>query len=219
MIRAVLFDLDGTLLDRDASVKAFIEEQYSRLSRWIGHVPKEVYTTKFVELDDHGYVWKDKVYHQLIQEFNIIDLTKEDLLDDYLNHFKNCCVPFPNLHSMLEEFKKKQYLLGMITNGKGKFQMDNIKALEIERYFNAILISEWEGIKKPDPKIFTRALQLLNVTAEECVFVGDHPLNDIKAPIEIGMKAILKKSIHLNDNKADAVVDDLATLPTIVENL
>ena len=35
----------------------------------------------------------------------------------------------------------------MIPNGYGQFQMDNIKALGIEKYFETILVSEWEGIK------------------------------------------------------------------------
>lgn len=41
--------------------------------------------------------------------------------------------------------------------------MDNIKALGIEKYFETILVSEWEGVKKPDPQIFNRALEQLNV--------------------------------------------------------
>lgn len=56
MIKAVLFDLDGTLLDRDASVKWFIEEQYERLDKQLGHVLKEKYISRFIELDNHGYL-------------------------------------------------------------------------------------------------------------------------------------------------------------------
>lgn len=62
MINAVIFDLDGTLLNRDASLQKFIEGQYERLNKWIGHIPKEEYTSRFKELDCRGYVWKDKVY-------------------------------------------------------------------------------------------------------------------------------------------------------------
>lgn len=49
MIRAVLFDLDNTLLNRDASVKKFIELQYERLQKYIEHIPKEKYITRFIE--------------------------------------------------------------------------------------------------------------------------------------------------------------------------
>jgi FMN phosphatase YigB (HAD superfamily) len=51
MIKAVLFDLDGTLLYRDASVEQFIAIQYDRLSNELNHISKNDYTARFVELD------------------------------------------------------------------------------------------------------------------------------------------------------------------------
>lgn len=71
IFKAVLFDLDGTLLNRDKSVELFINKQYERLYELLSHIPKEQYISRFIELDNHGYVWKDKVYQQLISEFNI----------------------------------------------------------------------------------------------------------------------------------------------------
>ncbi|WP_100406995.1 HAD family hydrolase [Bacillus solitudinis] len=219
MIKAVLFDLDGTLLNRDESVQIVIEKQYDRLSRFIGHISKEVYVTRFIELDNHGYVWKDKVYQQLVVEFNVTEITWEELLDDYMLEFKNSCIPFPNLIEMLEELRSSNLMLGMITNGKGQFQMDNITALGIEKYFDTLLISEWEGIKKPDPKIFEKALEALNVLPYESLFVGDHPENDVKAAQNIGLKGIWKKNQQWNSVDAYFIVDDLAELPSIIGKL
>ncbi|WP_419893507.1 HAD family hydrolase [Oceanobacillus kimchii] len=219
MIKAVLFDLDGTLLNRDESIKGFVNHQYERLKKWVGHIPKDKYITRFLELDKRGYVWKDKVYQQLIQEFDISKMTLEDLLQDYISEFRFNCVPFDNLIQMLEDLKSKNVLLGMITNGYGQFQMDNIKALGIERYFDVILVSEWEGIKKPDPEIFKKALEKLDVPPEQSIFVGDHPKNDVKAAQSIGMKGIWKKDLQWNDVEADFTVNDLMELPLIVKNL
>ncbi|MFS0774778.1 HAD family hydrolase [Neobacillus sp. 3P2-tot-E-2] len=212
MLTAVLFDLDGTLLDRDESVKKFIHSQYDRLNRSVGHIPRETYIKRFIELDQRGYVWKDKVYQQLTEEFQITRLTWEDFLQDYLTNFKNHCVPFPNLIPTLEKLKSRNLRLGMITNGKGQFQLDNIKALGIEKYFDTILISEWEGIKKPDPEIFKRALHQLNVSAHQSIFVGDHPENDVKAAQNVGMKGVWKKDPQWDSIEADYIVDDLAEL-------
>lgn len=106
-------------------------------------------------------MWKDKVYQQLTEEFDIRGVTWEELLQDYISHFKDHCIPFPNLVDLLEELRRNQWILGIITNGMGQFQMDNIKALGIEKYFEAILVSEWGGLKKPDPAIFLRALDRL----------------------------------------------------------
>ncbi|MBT2724500.1 HAD family hydrolase [Bacillus sp. ISL-46] len=219
MIKAAIFDLDGTLLNRDESVKRFIDNQYERLNKWVSHIPKEKYTTRFIELDNRGYVWKDKVYQQLTQELHITGITSEDLLQDYISEFKNNCVPFANLTQMLEELKSINLLLGMITNGYGQFQMDSIKALGIEKHFDVILVSEWEGIKKPDPQIFKRALEKLNVSSKQSIFVGDHPKNDVKAAQNVGMKGIWKKDFQWENVEADFTVNDLAELPLIIENL
>lgn len=213
IFKAVLFDLDGTLLNRDESVELFINQQYERLYELLSHIPKEQYISRFIELDNHGYVWKDKVYQQLICEFNIPSVTWEELLQDYVKQFKHHCVGFPHIHKMLEELKNNKIALGLITNGYGQFQMDNIKALDIEKYFDVILVSEWEGIKKPNPQIFMNALEQLNVEASESVFIGDHPENDVKAAQNVGMKGIWKKDNQWTDIEADAIIDDYLELP------
>lgn len=219
MIKAVLFDFDGTLLDRDQSVMKFIDMQFDRLNKWVGHIPKEMYMTRFIELDSRGYVWKDKVYQQLAHEFNVTGVNWEYLFQDYINEFKNNCVPFPNLLIMLDELKRNNIVLGMITNGYGQFQMDNIKALGIEHYFETILVSEWEGLKKPDIQIFKRALIQLKVGANQSVFVGDHPENDVKASKNAGMKSVWKKDVQWDNIDADFTVNDLAEIPIIINNL
>lgn len=219
MIKAVLFDLDGTLLNRDESLKGFINYQYERLKRFVGNVPKNQYIARFIELDGRGYVWKDKVYQQLTRELNISKITWDELLQDYIDNFKFNCVPFDNLIQMLEELKRSNVSLGMITNGYGQFQMNNVKALGIEQYFDVILVSEWEGIKKPDPEIFQRALEKINVSPEQSIFVGDHPENDVKASQNIGMKGIWKKDLQWKDVKADFIVNNLEELPLIIGGL
>ncbi|OAT72891.1 HAD family hydrolase [Parageobacillus thermoglucosidasius] len=219
MVKAVMFDLDGTLLDRDASIQKFIEYQYERLKHLLSHIPKESYIARFIELDNRGYVWKDTVYKQMVKEFAIIGITWENLLEDYMNYFHKSCVPFPYLVWLLEELKRKSLKLGMITNGKGQFQMRSIKALGIEGYFDTILISEWEGMSKPDPWLFQRALDQLHVLANESVFVGDHPINDVQAARNAGMKTIWKKDAIYESADADFVIEELKEIPGIIETL
>ena len=219
MIKAVLFDLDGTLLDRDASLKKFIDSQYNRLHPFLSHIPKEDYKKRFVELDSRGYVWKDRVYRQLIDEFKIVGITWEQLLDDYLTQFKHHCVPFPNLIELLEYLKSENIKLGMITNGYTSLQYGNIKALGIEKYFKTIVISEQEGIKKPDSEIFIRALKRLGSNATESMYVGDHPINDVQASKLVGMRGVWKRDCYWNSPvEADFIIDDLLELEHIVNH-
>ncbi|WP_377890706.1 HAD family hydrolase [Alkalihalobacillus sp. R86527] len=219
MIKTVLFDLDGTLLNRDASVKAFIDDQYDRLSDVVSHIPKQEYVDRFIDLEQRGYVWKDKVSQQMVSELELKSVTWDDLLHDYITEFQHHCVAFPNLIPMLEELKKRHISLGMITNGYGQFQMNNIDALGIKAYFDAIFISEWEGLRKPDPKLFHRALTKLNASKQESMFIGDHPDNDVRAASNLGMKAVWKRDDHSETVDADGVVDDLMDLPTLLDHL
>ncbi|GLC90272.1 HAD family hydrolase [Lysinibacillus piscis] len=218
-MKAVVFDLDGTLLNRDASLIAFVEHQYHRLEKFLDHIPKEQYINRFITLDNHGYTWKDKVYTQLITEFNIQHLSTEQLLADYIQQFQHHCIAFPNLVKLFQQLKQLDIKLGIITNGIGQFQMSNIQALGIDLYVDTILISEWEGIKKPDAEIFIRALHKLHVTADESVFVGDHPINDVQAAQLVGMTSIWKSNSQWQDVQADFIINDLLEIIPIVKML
>jgi putative hydrolase of the HAD superfamily len=93
MKKLVLFDLDGTLLDRDKSVKQFITVQHDRLNSHLNHISQSEYAARFIALDCHGHVWKDKVYQQLVTEFKITSITLQALLNDYEKQFQFHCVP------------------------------------------------------------------------------------------------------------------------------
>ncbi|MGE6258285.1 HAD family hydrolase [Heyndrickxia sporothermodurans] len=219
MIKAALFDLDGTLLNRDASVEKLIRNQYDRFRESAGHIPKDTYLLRFIELECRGYVWKDKVYQQLVKEFHIHNVSWKELLEDYVTQFQFHCIPFPNLKRLLDILKCEGLALAIISNGIGQFQMNNVIALGIEKYFDNIFISEWEGVKKPNQQIFERAMHKLNVQAIECVFIGDHPENDIKAAHNIGMRTIWKKDNFYENVEADYVVDDLIEIVAIINEI
>nr|WP_112179458.1 MULTISPECIES: HAD-IIIA family hydrolase [Paraliobacillus] len=219
MIKAVLFDLDGTLLDRDTTIRNFIEDQYDRFRHYLYTVPKRNYVNRFIELDQHGYVWKDKVYKELIEEYHFAELTWESMLEDYLLHVSEHAVAYSGLNEMIKTLKRSGYHLGIITNGKSVLQMNMIEVLNIKSYFDVILISESEGIKKPDPLIFQKALISLKVRPNESIYIGDHPKNDVQAAMSIGMQGIWKRNNSTAIIDADAVIDNLAEIPRIIENI
>jgi putative hydrolase of the HAD superfamily len=218
--KAAIFDLDGTLLDRESSLEKFIVTQYQRLKLLPGAADQKAYTRRFIELDARGSVWKDKVYQSIVAEFGITALTWQELLEDYILHFSSCCIEFPGMKKGLARLEKQGFALGIITNGRSPFQEKNIQALGIEDYFSTILVSEKEGIKKPEAAIFQRAAANLGVPVQGAVYVGDHPEADIADAKKAGMKAIWKK----NDNwpapaSPDAVFENFEELPGIIENL
>ncbi|MDM5195822.1 HAD family hydrolase [Bacillus hominis] len=217
MIRAVLFDLDGTLLDRRQSLVRFIRDQYDRFASHLIKVEKSEYCSRFLELDNNGYTWKDKVYATLLCEYNITTLTQEQLLHDYTTNFQHHCIPFPNMHELLQRLTQQNIKIGIITNGFTDFQMHNLRALNIHTYTNTILVSEAEGIKKPHPEIFERALQKLNVKAKECLYVGDHPENDVLGSEQVGILGVWKKDSFWVDFEHSRMADDLLEVLSFLE--
>ncbi|MGI0491428.1 HAD family hydrolase [Alkalinema pantanalense CENA528] len=218
MVKSILFDLDDTLLDRNTSIQQFIAAQYDRLSRSFNHVSKTDYVTRFVELDCHGRVGKDQVYQTLVAEFAIETIRWKALREDYETQFQWHCIPFPFLVETLHQFRQQGYLLGIVTNGLGHVQNRSIDGLGIRDYFDTILISEVEQVRKPEPEIFLRALDRLRTTAHNSVFIGDHPKADIEGAKGVGMKTIWKRNSYwLETPTADATIDHLHEIPAILQ--
>lgn len=214
MIKAILFDLDGTILDRSSSLKGFIDYQYNKFIDYFYHIDKTTFKNKFIELDQNGCVSKDKVYAELINIFNIKHITVNTLLDDYIQHFCNHCLPYPDLKETLDILKLNQLKLGIITNGKYPFQYDNIKSLEINKYMDVILVSEKENIKKPNPLIFDRAAKILDLELCECLFVGDSFKNDYEASRLAGMHGIYREN---GENEIHTITDKIKNLNELID--
>jgi len=89
----------------------------------------------------------------------------------------------------------EQYRVGLISNfTHAPVIHKSLRKVCIHRYFNAIIISEDVGWRKPSPEIFKDALNRLQVTANEAVFIGDSPIEDIKGAKDAGIKTIFVAS-------------------------
>ncbi|MBI3957456.1 MAG: HAD family hydrolase [Chloroflexi bacterium] len=217
MIRAVLFDMDETLLDRQASLRAFAAAQYSRHRDRLAGLSVDSFVERFIELDNNGALWKDEVYRRILDEHRIAAIDPQSLLAEYIAGFHCFCQPFPGLGEMAAELIADGRRLGLITNGLYPFQWRNFQALGVAHSFSAVLVSEKEGVRKPDPEIFRRALARLGVTADEAVFVGDNPEADIRGAQRVGMRTVYRPNRFWPECPlADAVCTDLHELPAIL---
>lgn len=190
MIRSILFDLDETLLNRTETVRHFLAEQHQRFDPVREAVSLKAYVETFLKLDGHGYIKKDIVYPQLVEEF-ALDVDWRQLLADYedkrrWHHF----ILFPNVEEYLHEKREAGYKLGIITNGSVNSQQPKIDQTGLDKLVDTYLISEREQVRKPEPEIFLRAAKRLDVATTECIFVGDNPQADILGAQQVGMKAV-----------------------------
>jgi HAD superfamily hydrolase (TIGR01549 family) len=70
----------------------------------------------------------------------------------------------------------------------------SLRKLGIDKYFNAVLVSENVGWRKPHRIIFEEALKMLQVKAEESIFIGDSPIEDIEGATTLGIRTIFVAS-------------------------
>jgi putative hydrolase of the HAD superfamily len=190
LIKAVLFDLDETLLDREAMIERFLIGQYARLA--LQTPSYEVYRARFKELDEHGYADRYQVFQTLAAEFSL-PFSAEELLADFRRHVWQSSQPFPDTYDVLKALHSRGYPLGLITNGSSEAQRGKLNATDLAAYFDVILISEEEKIRKPEAAIFLRAAEKLNVDPGACMFAGDNPQADIAGAHSVGMTTVWRK--------------------------
>lgn len=194
MIKAVFFDLDGTLFDRDTTVGNLLEEQYVAFATELARIPREDFVARVAVLDDHGHRSKPEVYAMVCGEFGLPLSLGQTLTTDFWDRYHDDCRPFPGLIETLQELRRRGKKLGIVTNGTSAVQDGTIDALAIRDLMDAILVSEAEGVRKPSPEIFQRAAARVGVQSAECCYVGDHPEIDVAGARGAGLHAIWKRT-------------------------
>lgn len=156
-IEAVVFDLDGTLLDRRRSFERFLRDQWERFANCLQTADREEYVQTLIELDRDGYASRESLFTGLIARFRIPSGAAEALLDDYRVGFPNACLLFPDAAQTLSCLRTSGLKLGLITNGSIRMQSRKLQCLALTSLFDTILISDAEGISKPDSRTASRA--------------------------------------------------------------
>ncbi|MHC1590748.1 MAG: HAD family hydrolase [Candidatus Helarchaeales archaeon] len=207
-IKAVIFDLYRTLIDPTAT-KNPDEETYQFLQEKFGvqatfeqfkKKKEEIYIKYFKQRDtppfneiEPKYWWKE-IVESLSPSHSSIT---EDDLEGIIRLRNGIWMPrtrlYPEVREVLEHLKHEQHLkLGVITNiSRGDFARKNMDYLHVTHFFDVILTSAEEGIRKPHPLIFKQALSRLGVNNSETIFCGDTRWDDVKGARDAGIFAVL----------------------------
>ena len=194
MIRAVLFDLDGTLFNRDATVASILARQISIFRDFIRPERAATFCNRVTVLDAHGHQDKREVYATVATEFGFDTAVTEQLIASFWAEYPHHCHLDAGVAATLAELRRRGLRLGIVTNGAASVQNAALDGLGVRDAVDAVLISETEGVRKPDAAIFHRAAQRLGVRPDECCFVGDHPTVDIAGAKAAGLHAIWKRT-------------------------
>ena len=190
MLEAVLFDLDETLLVRRAAIVAFIGDQYDRYATDLADIDRDRFIVRFLALEDEGRTPKVAVYPALVAELGIVSPSSAQLLADYQALYPGYATLSPGAKETLVALRASGLKLGIVTNGNGTVQNGKIDATGLRPLLDIVLVSEVEGLRKPDIAFFNLALQRLGVAAGQTMFVGDNPAVDIEGARNAGLAAV-----------------------------
>jgi len=191
-IEAVLFDVGQTFLYPDFPfLKNLLAEydvstEFETLNK--GAAAAREKTFRHREQEN----WKEYFTHWMqlagAPEQKIPEILQRIFERHQREHFWNWLDPIaPEVFDQLKNFG---YRLGVISNSDGSIAAA-MKKFGLAKFFDCILDSRVVGVEKPNPKIFAMALQLLNLSAEKCVYVGDNYDRDVIGARGVGITPIL----------------------------
>ncbi len=194
-LRGVLIDFGYTLAYlNEENVKRYREELVSILRKYGYNKTLD----DFVPILDSTYKSSTKGEVKDIYEFwkvllKNLGIHERPILVQELTELRKNHVPtrfrlYDGVISVLSTLRKK-YKLALVSNCFVGLS-DVLKALNLTRFFDCIVLSYEIGVKKPDKRIYLEALQRLKLRPEECVFVSD-AINDLEGAREVGLKTIL----------------------------
>ena len=146
-------------------------------------------------LDDFGYADKTEVFAQLAAEYSLSHSPRQ-LFEDFQHHLLISLCGMPQAPEVLLGLRERGVKLGVVTNGQTGMQSAVLERLGLLPLLDDVLISGAVGIAKPDPRLYALALSRLGLSAEETLFVGDSPRNDVQGPQLAGMRAAHLPTSH-----------------------
>ena len=189
MIEAVIFDMFETLVTLFTGRTYFSEHITAALNQPIeafrkcGHETEKDRTLGKYSMEEGLSITLKNLGAWSPENVQLVCRKRREALGDT---FK--AIP-PESLWLLQTLREKGLKTGLITNTFSD-ERDMILSSPLYPLFDAAMISYEHAISKPDPEIYRRAMQALNVTAEECLYVGDGGSHELEGARSLGMQAI-----------------------------
>lgn len=177
MVKAVVFDLDDTLI----SEKEYIKSGYRHIA---GIIEDRFVMDKNTVFDDLMNLFKVSplnVFNRLYDMYQI-EYSKEmilDLVKEYRGHFPDIQF-YDDVLPCLSELKRSGIKVGIITDGYAIAQRQKLKAIQADKYFDEVIVTDELGREywKPHTKSFEIMKEKFKVNFDEMIYVGDNPEKD-----------------------------------------
>jgi putative hydrolase of the HAD superfamily len=222
MLKAVIFDLDNTLVDfmlmkkqaidaainamRDAGLKLSTDEIHQRID--------QIYKERGIEFQS---VFDELLY----REFSKIDhkILSAGVIA-YRRAREAALVPYPHVTMTLIKLSKMQLKLGVVSDAPGKEAWLRLCYLNFHHLFDAVVTFDDTGMRKPNPEPFRKVLEMLQIEPGEALMVGDWAERDVLGAAQVGMKTVFARygnTFGTEISNANYDIDDITQLIDIVK--
>ena len=221
-IKAVVFDLDNTLLDfmkmKEASILAAVE---GMISAGLALDRSEAVADIKAIYDRKGYEFQevfDDYLRQVTGSINYKYLASAIVA--YRRAKEAALMLYPRVHETLLTLLKDGLKLGVVSDAPSREAWMRLCYLNFHHLFDAVVTFDDTNVHKPDPAPFREICRLLNVNFNESIMVGDWPERDLVGASNVGMLTAFAKYGHtgkVEQSGADYDLDDIYKLIEIVD--
>jgi putative hydrolase of the HAD superfamily len=197
---AILFDIDGTLMDDDRAVFLALSSFHASHGRELG-LSLEGLTSRWRDLLNLHFAryLAGEISMQEQRRARVVDLfatTKplltpaeaDSLFATYLSHYRASWCAYPDALPALAALGG--FGLAVLSNGDQSQQSQKLRNCALDTYFSEIITSSDTGWAKPAPETFLSACRRLGIPPGRCVYVGDNVETDARASASAGMISV-----------------------------
>jgi len=195
MIKAIIFDLDNTLVDFmlmksravDAAVHAMIDAGLEYTHEEAIRKINEIYNREGIE------------YQQVLDEFieNVLKRNDQKIISAGIVAYRTAreaaLKPYPKVFPTLIELIKLGIKLAVVSDAPSKEAWLRLSYLSFHHIFDVVVTFDDSGEKKPSPVPFNLALDKLGLEASECLMIGDWAERDVVGAKAVGMKTVFAR--------------------------
>jgi len=224
MIKAVIFDLDNTLLDfmkmKEYAVKAAIA---GMIEAGLDIDPDESYKTIIGIYEKEG--WENQQVFNKFLNKTIGEVNNKYLaagIVAYRRAREANLLLYPNVNHTLVELIKMSVKLAVVSDAPSREAWMRIYYLNLHHHFDVVLTFDDTNARKPSPIPFEMALSQLNIDPKEALMVGDWPERDVVGANKLGIRTIFARygdAFGTVDSGADWDINDVYEIVGIVNEL
>lgn len=223
MIRALILDLDNTIIDFVRLKRNAIDSGLSSMAEAGMIFDKEEAQKRIMEIyEEKGWEYQE-VFNDFILETNNGILDYKFLASGIVGYRRAkevSLVPYPQVTSTLFKLAKRGLKLGIVTDAPSREAWLRLCYLNLHNVFDEVVTSTDTGKLKPAPEPFKEILRRLQVNADEALMIGDWPERDMVGAAAVGMKSVFARygdSFDTIDSGADYVIDDFKDILDIID--